>query len=128
VASINIFEDEDILNRARRMGSDVLAPGLEDLKSRHPSVGEVRGLGCFWAIELVRNRDTREMFVPFNASGADAAPMAEVLSACKEAGLSPFAHFNRIHIAPPLNISDEDARLGLSILDEVLDIADRHTV
>ncbi len=126
VASIGIFEDEDILGRARRMGTEILAPGLAKLKDRHPSVGDVRGIGCFWAIELVKNRDTREMFVPFNARGAEAAPMAELVAACKAAGLSPFAHFNRIHVAPPLNISDDDARLGLSILDEVLELADRY--
>ncbi|MGB3411708.1 MAG: aspartate aminotransferase family protein [Microthrixaceae bacterium] len=126
VASIGIFEDENILGRARRMGTEILAPGLAGLKDRHPSVGDVRGIGCFWAIELVKDPDTREMFVPFNATGADAAPMAELVAACKAAGLSPFAHFNRIHVAPPLNISDDDAHLGLSILDDVLELADRH--
>lgn len=128
VASIRTFEDEDIINRARRMGTEVLSVGLAELKQRHPSVGDVRGIGCFWAIELVRDSETREMFVPFNASGPDAAPMAELVAACRARGLSPFAHFNRIHVAPPLNISDEDARLGLAILDEVLDLADNQMV
>ena len=126
VASMNIFEEENILERSRHLGKEVFGPGLEELKAKHPSVGDVRGLGCFWAIELVKNRETKEMFVPFNASGADAAPMVEVVTACKAAGLSPFAHFNRLHVTPPLVISDEDARLGLEIIDQALLLADRH--
>ena len=126
VASMNIFEEENILERSRHLGNEVFGPGLEELKAKHPSVGDVRGLGCFWAIELVKNRETKEMFVPFNASGADAAPMVEVVTACKAAGLSPFAHFNRLHVTPPLVISDEDARLGLEIIDQALLLADRH--
>jgi taurine--2-oxoglutarate transaminase len=89
-------------------------------------VGEVRGLGCFWAVELVRSQETREMFVPFNASGADAAPMAEVTAACRARGLYPFAHFNRLHACPPLVVSDDDARTGLALLDEALAVADRY--
>ncbi|MCX6524500.1 MAG: aspartate aminotransferase family protein [Actinobacteria bacterium] len=126
VASMNIFEEENILERSRHLGKEVFGPGLEELKAKHPSVGDVRGLGCFWAIELVKNRETKEMFVPFNASGADAAPMVEVVTACKAAVLSPFAHFNRLHVTPPLVISDEDARLGLEIIDQALLLADRH--
>ena len=126
VASMNIFEEENILERSRHLGNEVFGPGLAELKAKHPSVGDVRGLGCFWAIELVKNRETKEMFVPFNASGADAAPMVEVVTACKAAGLSPFAHFNRLHVTPPLVISDEDARLGLEIIDQALLLADRH--
>ena len=126
VASMEIFEEEHILERSRHLGTEVFGPGLEELKAKHPSVGDVRGLGCFWAIELVKNRETKEMLVPFNASGADAAPMVEVVTACKAAGLSPFAHFNRLHVTPPLIISDEDARLGLEIIDQALLLADRH--
>jgi taurine--2-oxoglutarate transaminase len=87
----------------------------------------VRGTGLFWALELVRNRETREPLVPFNATGTDAAPMAEVAAECKRAGLWPFVHFNRMHLAPPLIISEDDLRRGLSIIDEALNIADRHT-
>ena len=124
VASIRAFEEEGIVQRARHLGDDVLGPGLRALAARHPSVGEVRGLGCFWAVELVRSQATREMFVPFNASGADARPMAELTAACRAGGLYPFAHFNRIHVCPPLVISDDDARTGLAILDEALAVAD----
>jgi taurine--2-oxoglutarate transaminase len=84
----------------------------------------VRGRGLFWAIELVKDRETREPFVPFNAAGADAAPMAAVAAACKKEGLWPFTHFNRMHVAPPLVISEEDLVRGLDIIDRALDVAD----
>ena len=79
--------------RSRRRGSS--SPRLRDMATRHPSVGDVRGIGLFWAIELVRDRETREPLVPFNASGADAAPVAAVAAACKRDGVWPFTHFNR---------------------------------
>ncbi len=69
VASINIFKEEGIVEHARDLGEDVIGPGLRELAQRHPSIGEVRGLGAFWALELVRDRRTREPLVPFNAVG-----------------------------------------------------------
>jgi taurine--2-oxoglutarate transaminase len=124
VASINIFKDEGIVEHARMLGSDVIGPELRALAERHPSIGDVRGLGVFWAIELVRNRETREPLVPFNAAGPDAAPMTELVAACKAKGLWPFSHFNRIHVVPPLTISADEVRHGIAILDEVLELAD----
>ena len=126
VASIQIFEDQGILDHARRIGDDVIGPRLRELASRHPSVGEVRGLGVFWAVELVRDRMTREPLVPFNAAGAAAGPMNEVAAACKERGLWPFTHFNRVHVVPPCTVSAAEVREGLSILDEALAVADSH--
>jgi taurine--2-oxoglutarate transaminase len=126
VASIGIFKEERIIEHARMLGSDVIAPALLKLQDKHPSIGQVRGLGVFWALELVRDRDTREPLVPFNATGADAAPMGELAAACKERGLYPFTHFNRMHIVPPCNTPVEDIHKGLDIIDEVLDLADAH--
>jgi taurine--2-oxoglutarate transaminase len=125
VASINIFRDEGIIDHAREIGEKVIGPGLADLAERHPSVGEVRGLGVFWALELVRDRATREPLVPFNASGELAAPMTEVAAACKQRGLWPFTHFNRVHVVPPCTVSEDEVREGLAILDEALAVADR---
>jgi taurine--2-oxoglutarate transaminase len=82
----------------------------------------------FWAIELVRDRETREPLVPFNASGAAAAPMNELAAACKQRGLWPFTHFNRMHVVPPCTVSVEEVREGLSIIDEALTVADRYYV
>jgi len=126
VASINIFKEEKIVEHARMLGKDIIGPALEKIKAKHPSVGDVRGLGVFWAIELVKNRETREPLVPFNAAGADAKPMTDLVVACKERNLWPFTHFNRMHVVPPCNTPVEDIKAGLAIIDEVLDIADKH--
>jgi taurine---2-oxoglutarate transaminase len=128
VASIEIFREEEILENARMIGADVFEPGLRSLAERHPSVGDVRGLGVFWALELVRDRNSREPLVPFNASGADAAPMVNFAAACRNAGLWPFTHFNRTHIAPPCTITKDQALQGIEILDRSLEITDRYYV
>jgi taurine--2-oxoglutarate transaminase len=126
VATFDVFERDGILERVRDLGSRVVEPEITSWLDRHPSLGEVRGRGLFWALELVRSRETREPLVPFNAAGADAAPMAEVAAACKAAGVWPFAHFNRIHIAPPLVITEEELRRGLAAIDDALTVADRY--
>ena len=126
VESIRIFEEEAILQRAHRLGAEILGPGLRSIAERHPSVGDVRGIGCFWVLDLVKNRKTREMLVPFNATGADADPMNELGKACRDRGLWVLTHFNRLHICPPLITSNEDAQLGLSIIDEVLTFSDQY--
>ncbi len=126
VASINIFREEGIIEHARALGTDVIGPELRALAERHPSVGEVRGLGVFWALELVRDRETREPLVPFNASGTDAKPMTEFATACKDRGLWPFVHFNRTHVVPPCTTSVEEIREGIAILDESLKVADTY--
>ena len=124
VAAINIFKDEGIVEHARALGTDVIGPELAKFADRHPSVGEVRGLGVFWALELVRDRATREPLVPFNAAGADAKPMTEFAAACKQRGLWPFTHFNRTHVVPPCTTTADEVREGIAILDEALEVAD----
>ncbi len=126
VASINIYEDEGVIDHARHLGTDIIGPALAEMADRHPSVGEVRGLGVFWAIELVRDRSTREPLVPYNAAGADAKPMADFAGACKQRGLWPFIHFNRTHVVPPCTTSDDEVREGLAIIDEALAVADQY--
>ncbi len=126
VASIGIFKDEKIIEHARHLGTDVIGPALAKIAEKHPSVGEVRGLGVFWAIELVRDRKTREPLVPFNAAGADAKPMVELMTACKAGGVWPFAHFNRLQVTPPCTTSDDEVREGLAAIDKALDVADKH--
>jgi len=123
VATINAMEDEGMVGHAARIGEQVLGPGLHELASRHPSVGEVRGLGVFWALELVANRATREPLAPY---GASSPAMNAVIAECKSRGLLPFANFNRIHVCPPCNISEAEAAEGLAILDAALDVADQH--
>jgi taurine--2-oxoglutarate transaminase len=86
----------------------------------------VRGLGCFWGIELVKNRQTREMLVPFNAAGDAAAPVARLAKAALERGLCLMTHWNVVMIVPPLTITREEVDEGITILDEALALADEH--
>ncbi|MDT0451459.1 aspartate aminotransferase family protein [Streptomyces hesseae] len=126
VATINAMDGEGIVENAARIGEDVLGPGLRELAERHPSVGDVRGLGVFWAVELVRDRRTREPLVPYAATGEANAPMAAVTAAIKAAGLWPFVNMNRVHVVPPCTITDEETKQGLAALDEALTVADRY--
>ncbi|MGV1087664.1 MAG: aspartate aminotransferase family protein [Mycobacterium sp.] len=125
VATINAMEDEGMVANAARIGEKVLGPGLHELAKRHPSVGEVRGLGVFWAIELVSDPTTREPLAPY---GGTSPAMNEVVAACKSGGMLPFANFNRIHACPPCNVTDAEIAEGLAILDAALDVADKHVV
>jgi taurine--2-oxoglutarate transaminase len=125
-ASIKIFEDEGIIEHARTIGEAVIGPRLCNLATRHPSVGEVRGLGVFWALELVRSRTTREPLVPYNAAGAAAQPMVEFAIAMREHGAWPFVHFNRTHFVPPCTVSEAEVDEGVAALDAALDVTDRY--
>ncbi|NYV75454.1 aspartate aminotransferase family protein [Streptomyces sp. UH6] len=128
VATIRVMEEEGIVENAARLGAEVLGPGLRELAERHPSVGEVRGVGMFWAVELVRDRATREPLVPYNATGEDNAPMAAFAAAAKANGLWPFVNMNRTHVAPPCTITESELKEGLAALDAALAVADTHTV
>ncbi|MGZ5401163.1 MAG: aminotransferase class III-fold pyridoxal phosphate-dependent enzyme, partial [Nocardioides sp.] len=126
VASITIMRDEGIVEHARALGTEVIGPALAKLAENHPSIGEVRGLGVFWALELVRDRETREPLVPFNASGPAAAPMNELVAECRRRGLWPFVHFNRTHVVPPCTTTDAEIAEGIEILDQALTVADHY--
>ena len=126
VATINAMAEEGIVENAARIGEDVLGPGLREIAERHPSVGEVRGTGVFWALDLVKNRETREPLVPYNAAGEANAPMAEFAAACKKRGLWPFVNMNRTHVVPACTISEAEAKDGLAALDAALGVADTH--
>ncbi|WP_338931646.1 aspartate aminotransferase family protein [Streptomyces netropsis] len=128
VATIEAMAEEGIVEHAAHLGEHVLGPGLRALAERHPSVGEVRGMGVFWALELVKDRTTREPLVPYNAAGEAAAPMNAFAAACKKSGLWPFVNMNRTHVVPPCTLTEAEAREGLAILDEALTVADSHTV
>ncbi|CAM5517892.1 Aspartate aminotransferase family protein OS=Streptomyces alboniger OX=132473 GN=CP975_18685 PE=3 SV=1 [Streptomyces alboniger] len=127
VATIRVMEEEGIVEQAARTGAEIIAPGLAELAERHPSVGEVRGMGMFWALDLVKNKETREPLVPYNATGEANAPMAAFGAAAKKRGLWPFINMNRTHVVPPCNITESEAKEGLAALDEALTEADKHT-
>jgi taurine--2-oxoglutarate transaminase len=126
VASIEAFREEGIVEHAAEMEQH-FRTGLEDLAQRHPSIGDVRGLGCLFGLELVRDRETREPLVPFNATGEAFAPVARVMKAALERGLYLMTHWNVVMVCPPLTITGDELDEGLAILDEALAVADEHT-
>jgi taurine--2-oxoglutarate transaminase len=124
VATINLMRDEGIVENAARVGREVLGPGLADLAARHRSIGEVRGVGVFWALDLVKSRATKEPLAPY---GGTSPAITELVAACKARGLLPFTNYHRLHVVPPCTVSDAEAKEGLAALDEALSVADAHT-
>lgn len=115
VGSIDAMKEEKIIENAASIGENILGPGLRALAEKHPVIGEVRGLGVFWALDLVTNRETREPLAPY---GGTSQAMTDLVTACKTRGLMPFANFNRMHVVPPCVVTEEQAREGLEILDQ----------
>lgn len=125
VACISVMEDEHIIENARLIGDEVLRPGLEELAEKHKVIGDVRGLGVFFALELVSDRATKEPLAPY---GASSAAMSEVLAACRDERLLIFNNYHRLHVVPPCTITPEEARDGLARLDRALSVIDKHYV
>jgi len=123
VASIEAFREEGIVENAAAMG-EYFGAELAALQERHPSVGDVRGLGCFWGLELVKDRATREPLVPFNGTGEEAKPIGAVAKAALDRGLYLMTHWNVAMVCPPLTITREEAEEGLAALDAALAVAD----
>ncbi len=123
VATINAMEDEGIVRNAKRIGDEVLRPGLSDLAERHPVIGEVRGEGVFFALDLVKDRSTKEELAPY---GGTSQAMADLTAAMKDQGLLPFINYHRLHIVPPCTISASEATEALARLDVALAAADAH--
>ena len=117
VATIDLMKEEAMLENATMIGKTVLGPGLIELAKKHRVIGDIRGAGVFWGVDLVSDRETHEPLAPY---GASSEAMNELVAACKRNGLMPFTNFNRIHLCPPCNISVEDAKLGLGMLDKAL--------
>jgi taurine--2-oxoglutarate transaminase len=127
VGAIRAMMEENTLQQATVSGA-ILRAELESWADRHPSIGEVRGLGLFFGVELVKNRETREPLVPYAAKGDAAGPMNEMMKCALEQGLYLSFFSNVIRLTPPLNITKADLLFGLEILDRTLDIADRETI
>ena len=125
VATIEAMQDEQIIENALRIGDEVLRPGLEALSAKHRIIGDVRGLGVFFALDLVTDRATKEPLAPY---GSTSPAMNEIVAACKAEELLIFSNFNRIHVVPPCTVSDAEALDGLDRLDRALLVAEKYYV
>lgn len=112
VASIEAFEEENIVGNAARIGADHLEPGLNALAAKHDAIGEVRGRGVFWALELVEDRQTR--------TPVSSAFMGKLKAELLHSGLLPFIADNRVHVVPPAVVTPEEVRQALAIYDDAL--------
>ena len=112
IGALDAMEREGIVEHARTIGADEIGPGLARLAERHPLIGEVRGEGVFWAVELVADRATREP--------VGAALMGRIKGELVARGLLPLLAENRIHVVPPCVVTADEVREALSIYDEAL--------
>ncbi|HAN23688.1 MAG: aspartate aminotransferase family protein [Microbacterium sp.] len=112
VATIDAMKAEGIVENARRIGEDSIAPRLAELAEKHAAIGEVRGTGVFWAMELVADRATREPL--------PAATMGAIKKELLARGLLPFVQDNRIHVVPPCIVTDDEVAEAFAAYDEVL--------
>jgi len=115
VATLDVMAEEKMVENAAHIGENVIKPLLNELMTKHKVIGEVRGKGVFWALDLVSDRATRAPLAPY---GASSAAMNELVVACKKLGLMPFNNYNRMHICPPCNVSEAEIREGFAILDQ----------
>ena len=116
VATIDAMTEEGIVENAARIGEEKLGPGLRALAEKHAVIGDVRGVGVFWALDLVTDRETREPVAPMSGP---APYMANLGKTCRAHGLLPFIAANRLHVVPPCTISDAEVDELLAKLDAV---------
>ena len=125
VATIREMQRLGLIDRAKRVG-DYLGDKLKALGAKHPSIGEVRGLGMFWAVELVKDRERKE---PFNTMldkiAGQSLVVDQVAAEMMKRGVSIQAWISHFVIAPPLIISEAEIDQGVEALDQALEIADR---
>ena len=112
VANLTAMAEEGVVEHARQIGTDELGPGLEALADKHEVIGEVRGTGVFWAVELVADRGSREPLA--------AADMGRLKGDLTQAGLLPFIADNRLHVVPPAVVTADEVAQGLEIIDGAL--------
>ena len=117
VACLNYYKEVNILENVNKSGK-VLGDVLEAIKVSHKCVGDVRYIGLFSAVELVKSKDTREPLVPYNKDPDGI--MGKLIGKLKSKGFMTYSHENMILISPPLIITEEQVREEMSKLDEVL--------
>jgi taurine--2-oxoglutarate transaminase len=123
IATLKVYREDKMFENAMAMG-DVIRRETEVMKIRHKSLGDARGMGLFWALELVKDKKTREPLVKWNAMGAEAAVAKEINKRLLEGGVYTTVRWNYLFIVPPLCIKEDELREGLKIIDKALDFAD----
>jgi taurine--2-oxoglutarate transaminase len=123
IANIRVLQEDHIVEHAAAMGP-ILHRMLTDLGEKHPSVGEVRSIGLFGIIELVKDRRTKEPMAPFNGSSPEMVALRKYLL---DHGLFLYTHWHTILIIPPLVITEEQLAEGIKLIDEALEITDKST-
>ena len=121
LATLQVYEEDDLIKRARQMGA-VMKDRLLDLETRHPSVGAIRSVGLFGAIELVRNPETLEPMAPFNGTSDEMIALKKFF---REEGFYTFVRWNYFFTNPPLCITEEELAQGFTIIDHALDMMDQ---
>ena len=120
VAAIQVYREEHLVENAKALGQ-VLSAELRRLKDKHPSVGNVRGIGLFQFIELVKNRETKKPFGPYSTrTAADQGLIMQMRPEFYKRGLHVMTHPLGLFVAPPLCVSREELTRGLAIIDEVI--------
>ncbi|MGH2485921.1 MAG: aminotransferase class III-fold pyridoxal phosphate-dependent enzyme, partial [Ktedonobacterales bacterium] len=127
VACINVYKEDHLIENAKTLG-EILKAELNAMKQRHPSVGDVRAIGLFSILELVKNKQTREPMTPFNPKASELGPMAPFGAYLREHGLFTLVRWNTCFVNPPLSITAEQLREGLAIIDAALEITDAAVV
>jgi taurine---2-oxoglutarate transaminase len=124
VVTIREMQRLDLVNRAREVGK-YLGEKLTALKDKHPSVGDVRGVGMFWAVELVKNRTTKQLFNTIQEKMAGTVTMVDKIAAeTMKNGVAISAWVSHFVIAPPLIIEKSEIDEGVAALDSALRMAD----
>ncbi len=121
IANIQVMQEDHLVENSAAMGQ-VLHRMLTDLGEQHPSVGEVRSIGLFGIIELVRDRLTKEPMTPWNGSSPEMAALRKYLL---DHGVFAYTHWHTILVIPPLIINEEQLAEGFEVLDQALAITDK---
>jgi taurine---2-oxoglutarate transaminase len=124
---IKIYETDSLIENASKMGAYV-NECVENLKKKHPSIGDFRNTGLLGCIEVVKNRKTKEPMAPYNAPASAMKVMNQVGAKLKELGMYTFVRWNYIFIAPPLTVTEEQIDEGMAMISEALKIADANCV
>lgn len=125
VACVNYYYEEKVLENVEKVGK-VLGEILEELKEKHPCVGDVRYIGLFSALELVKDRETREPLVPYGRD--EKGTMGKIIGALMEKKFFTYSHENVVFVSPPLIITEEQLREEMVKMDEVLTMIDQELI